>query len=149
MKIRTLVLLLCLGLLTQLNAQESLSPADKEAIEAVLHQQEIAWNQADVPAFMEGYWKSDGLAFVGSGGAVFGWEATKDRYLKNYPDAAAMGKLRFEIIRMQQVNQGVAQVIGKFILERTDETLSGYFTLVWRKFEDGWLIVSDHTSSSN
>lgn len=132
-----------------LYAQEDLKVKDSMAIRAVLKAQEEAWNNADIPAFMNGYWNSGDLAFVGSGGAVFGWEATRDRYLKNYPDKAAMGNLEFEIIKMQQVGKGVAQVIGKFILTReTGEILSGYFTLVWRKFGKDWLIVSDHTSGS-
>lgn len=129
-------------------AQEKLSDSDRDQIHEVLQLQQEAWNRSDVPAFMEGYWKSEDLAFVGSGGVVSGWEATKNRYLKNYPDAAAMGQLRFEIIKMQQVGPGVAQVLGKFILERSNETLSGYFTLVWKKFDKGWRIISDHTSSA-
>ena len=148
MRIKFLTVLLLLGLLLPGYAQESLSETDQKAIEAVLSMQEEAWNKADIPAFMQGYWQSEDLAFVGSGGAVFGWEATKARYHKNYPDAAAMGTLRFEIIKMQQVKDGVAQVIGKFILDREHDTPTGYFTLVWRKFDGQWLIVSDHTSSS-
>lgn len=131
-------------------AQEALSEADEAAIMEVLNRQEDAWNRADIPAFMEGYWKSDSLAFTGSGGTVFGWEATKERYLKNYPDAAAMGHLSFDISRKQQVGPGVAQVLGKFTLTRaTGEVLSGYFTLIWRKFGEQWLVVSDHTSSED
>lgn len=131
-------------------AQETLEENDKQAINEVLKAQEIAWNKADIAAFMEGYWKSPDLAFVGSGGAVFGWEATRDRYYKNYPDKAAMGNLEFEIIKMQQVGEGVAQVLGKFILTReSGEVLSGYFTLIWKKFGEQWLIVSDHTSSAS
>ena len=148
MKIIGFVFIMLLGSALTLQAQESLSIEDRKLIEEVLNEQETAWNEANVHEFMEGYWKSDSLAFVGSSGPVFGWEATRDRYLKNYPDAAAMGNLRFEIIRMQQVGEGVAQVLGKFILTRdSGEILSGYFTLIWRKFENGWLIVSDHTSS--
>ncbi|MBL7473800.1 YybH family protein [Robertkochia sediminum] len=149
MKFKTLTLLLIVLVAVPVSAQDTLSDANRDAIHTVLQEQEEAWNRADIPAFMEGYWKSDQLVFVGSGGVVSGWEATRDRYLKNYPDAAAMGQLRFEIIRMQQVGPGVAQVLGKFILDRSDETLSGYFTLVWKKFDEGWRIVSDHTSSAN
>lgn len=144
-----LITILCCGTLFLGRAQEILSEEDRSEISAVLQIQEEAWNRGDIEQFMEGYWKSPDLAFVGSGGVVSGWEATKERYLKNYPDAAAIGVLHFELIRMQQVGPGVAQVLGKFILERSDETLSGYFTLVWKKFPEGWLIISDHTSSAN
>lgn len=148
MRLKRFFTLLFLCAVLTATAQDKLSDTDRDEIHRVLQQQEEAWNRADIPAFMEGYWMSDQLAFVGSGGVVSGWEATRDRYLKNYPDAAAMGTLRFEIIRMQQVGPGVAQVLGKFILERSDETLSGFFTLVWKKFDTGWLIVSDHTSAA-
>ena len=66
-----------------------------------------------------------------------------------YPDTTAMGKLTFEVIKLQQVKEGVAQMIGSFYLKRTIGDLSGYFTLVWRKFDGQWVIISDHTSSAN
>lgn len=135
-----------LGIIT---AQEKLSDINKSEILEVFNQQELAWNRGDIPAFMEGYWKSEDLAFSGSSGAVFGWEATKERYLKSYPDTTAMGKLTFEVIKLQQVKDGVAQMIGSFYLKRTIGDLSGYFTLVWRKFDGKWVIISDHTSSAN
>ncbi|MCX2678880.1 nuclear transport factor 2 family protein [Galbibacter sp. EGI 63066] len=130
-------------------AQEQISPADRSAILKVFNEQESAWNRGDIPAFMEGYWKSEDLAFVGSSGAVFGWEATKERYLKGYPDTTAMGKLTFKVIKLQQVKEGVAQIIGSFHLKRSIGDLNGYFTLIWRKFDDKWLIISDHTSATN
>ncbi|WP_335965754.1 nuclear transport factor 2 family protein [Galbibacter sp. PAP.153] len=131
------------------SAQEKLSAINESEILKVFYNQEGAWNRGDIPAFMEGYWKSKNLAFVGSSGAVFGWEATKARYLKSYPDTTAMGKLTFKVIKLQQVKEGVAQMIGSFHLKRSIGDLRGYFTLVWHKFDNEWLIISDHTSSAN
>ncbi|QLE00916.1 nuclear transport factor 2 family protein [Galbibacter sp. BG1] len=132
-----------------MSAQEKISAINKTEILEVLKEQENAWNRGDIPTFMEGYWKSKDLAFVGSSGAVFGWEATKNRYLKSYPDTTAMGKLSFEVIKIQQVKEGVAQLIGSFHLKRRIGDLSGYFTLNWRKFDGQWLIISDHTSAAD
>ena len=36
-------------------------------------------------------------------------------------------------------------VVGQFYLTRTIGDLSGYFTLVLKKIEDNWVVVSDHT----
>ncbi|MCF8713433.1 nuclear transport factor 2 family protein [Joostella atrarenae] len=147
MKNSLLLLLVCCSFFLS-SAQEKLSEINKTQILEVFNKQEEAWNRGDIPAFMEGYWKSEDLAFSGSSGPLFGWEATKDRYLRSYPDTTAMGKLTFKVIKIQQVKEGVAQVIGSFHLKRTIGDLSGYFTLVWRKFDNQWLIISDHTSSA-
>ncbi|WP_224484940.1 YybH family protein [Robertkochia aurantiaca] len=148
MKKATLLILTLFFTAVAVNAQQSITRSDREAIMEILGNQQKAWNKGDIPEFMEGYWKSDSLSFTGSGGPVFGWQNTKDRYLRNYPDTTAMGKLGFTVIRLQQVAPSVAQMIGKFELSRSIGDLSGYFTLVWRKFGDEWVIISDHTSAA-
>lgn len=56
--------------------------ADKAAITQLLTDQQKAWNNYDIEAFMDGYWESDDLTFYGSGGVIKGWEATLERYKK-------------------------------------------------------------------
>lgn len=119
----------------------------KKEIEAVLNRQVSNWNKADIPAFMEDYYKSDDLKFIGKNGVVKGWEATKERYLKSYPDKAAMGTLKFDIQEIDLLSKESAWVLGKFHLTRPDMgDLQGYFTLIFKKINGKWLIVSDHTS---
>jgi len=36
--------------------------------------QEQSWNKGDVRGFMEYYWKSDSLKFIGSKGITYGWQ---------------------------------------------------------------------------
>ena len=43
----------------------------------------------------------------------------------------------------------VAQLLGQFFLSYPKKKVSGYFTLVFIKSKGRWLILSDHTSSSN
>ncbi len=122
-------------------------PADKSLIQQVLQEQTTAWNTGDLPKFMEGYWKSDSLQFIGKSGVIYGWKATLERYQKNYPDADSRGTLRFEILRIELMGKDVAFVTGKFHLNRPKVgDASGYFTLLWRKIKGKWFIVSDHTS---
>jgi hypothetical protein len=63
---------------------------------------------------MQGYWQSDSLKFIGSGGITYGWQNTLDRYRKRYPDQAARGTLRFEILSVDVTSKDAAFVIGRF-----------------------------------
>ncbi len=112
----------------------------------VLAQQTAAWNRGDLPGFMDGYWKSDSLMFIGKNGITYGWNNTLTNYKKNYPDTATMGKLRFEIILVKPLSFQYFHVVGKWHLQRTAGDLSGHFTLLFKKINDQWVIVADHSS---
>lgn len=116
----------------------------KEAISDVMAMQEIAWNEADIDQFMEGYWKSAKLRFSGSS-LTYGWENTKNNYKKSYPDKEAMGKLSFEIIEIELTSAESALLFGRYTLIRTLDKPTGLFTLAWRKIDGKWLITSDMT----
>lgn len=58
----------------------TLSAQEKEAVVKVLEDQRQAWNRGDIEAYMQGYWKSDSLVFVGKDAPVYGWKK-KDRSL--------------------------------------------------------------------
>ncbi len=119
---------------------------DFQAIRAAMGEQEQAWNQGDIDAFMEHYWKSEDLQFIGSRGPTYGWQTTLENYKKNYPDRDAMGKLRFDILNINRRDKKVISVLGKFTLERKNDQPSGYFLLIWQKIKGKWVIVADHTS---
>jgi len=108
--------------------------------------QEEAWNAGDIPAFMETYWRSDSLTFLGQSGPVYGWDATLDRYYKRYPDRQAMGILRFEISRIDQRSDDVCSVIGSYHLTREGlDNLEGYFLILTQRIDGRWVIVADST----
>ena len=125
---------------------QTLKEKDSLKILNVLEQQRIAWNDKNINEFMKGYLKSDKLVFSGSNGPVFGWNFVKDRYLKTYSTKELMGYLSFEINNLFSLSRKVAILLGKFNLQRKNEKLSGYFTLIFKKINGNWYIVSDHTS---
>ena len=136
-------LMFCLALL----AQAQNTNTDKKAIARVMAAQEAAWNRADLEGFMQGYWKSDSLRFIGSRGLTFGWQATLDNYRRGYPDRATMGTLKFTILSVEKLSRRSAFVVGKWHLARGDKgDLSGHYTLLWRKIRGHWVIVADHSS---
>jgi ketosteroid isomerase-like protein len=118
------------------------------AIEAILHAQQDAWNAHNLEAFMAGYWNSPELTFFSGGNVAHGWQAALDRYRKNYQaQGKEMGKLEFTDLRVQALGNDSAFVRGAWRLTMSDgKTPHGLFTLVFRKFPDGWKIVHDHSS---
>ncbi|PCI97281.1 MAG: DUF4440 domain-containing protein [Flavobacteriales bacterium] len=121
------------------------STSEKATIMKVMNAQEQAWNDGNVADFMKGYWKSDSLMFVGKKGLKYGWKTTLDNYKKSYPDKAAMGKLEFEVIKLE-VNGSSAFMLGKWSLIREKDNPNGYFDLYWKKIDGNWVITIDHTS---
>lgn len=108
--------------------------------------QQNAWNNGDIDGFMQGYWKSDSLLFVGSAAPVHGWQATIERYKKRYPDKAAMGILTFTILKVDVLDKTNAFMLGAWNLKREKDAPGGYFTLWFKKIKGEWVIVVDHTS---
>ena len=119
---------------------------DEQAIREVMNKQVNSWNSGDIDAFMTTYWKNDSLLFVGSKGPIYGWQTTLESYKKSYPDTVAMGKLNFEILRIQFLAYNYSFVLGKWHLSRSIGDTGGYFTLLFRKIKKQWVIVADHTS---
>ena len=120
----------------------------RRAIMQVLSTQTAAWNRGDIPGFMQGYWSSDSLVFLGRKGPTYGWQSTLANYQKNYPNAAVMGQLDFSGLRVTLLAPGAAQVVGHWHLARPAAgDLQGYFLLVMRKIDGKWLVVADHTNS--
>lgn len=119
---------------------------EKEAILKVLTTQQAAWNRGDIEDFMQGYWKSDSLLFVGKSAPTHGWQATFDNYKKGYPDKAAMGTLTFDIMKVKLLDATNAFILGGWKLKREKDTPGGYFTLWFRKINGEWKIVVDHSS---
>jgi ketosteroid isomerase-like protein len=118
----------------------------EKAIRSAMAAQEVAWNKGDLTGFMDGYWKSDQLRFIGSRGLTYGWDATLANYKKGYPGKAEMGTLTFTLLSVEQISRNSAYVVGQWRLERQKDNPSGHFTLLWKKIKGKWLIVSDHSS---
>ena len=138
-----LILIICVILF--INNAFSQSKEELE-IRNALQRQTIAWNANDMEKFMEPYWHNDSLMFIGKSGITYGWQKTLDNYKKNYPNAAAVGKLDFTILHIKRLSVLYYSVVGKWHLARTIGDLNGYFTLLFKKINNRWVIISDHSS---
>jgi uncharacterized protein (TIGR02246 family) len=119
---------------------------DEQQIRNLLQTQVEAWNRGDLEAFMQTYWKSDSLMFIGKNGIKWGWNETLANYKKGYPDTAAMGKLSFNIIQVKRLSVMYCYVVGKWMLTRSIGDISGHYDLLLRKIKGRWVIISDHSS---
>jgi len=118
-------------------------------IRVVLERQVEAWNTGNIESYMQDYMKGDDLRFASGGTIETGWQPTLERYLRRYPDRSAMGRLETEDLEIKVIDEDDAFVFGTWALIRESDRPSGLYTLHLKKIEDEWVIVSDHTSSSN
>lgn len=116
-------------------------------ITKVMDEQVIAWNSADLEAFMAGYWRSEKLKFVSGDRITYGWQQTLDNYKKSYGTTTEkMGKLTFSGLEIEILSKDAAFVTGSWSLARDKDNPKGKFTLLWRRIAGKWLIVADHSS---
>ncbi len=121
---------------------------DRVRILQRMEAQEAAWNRGDLDGFMEAYWRSDSLLFVGSRGPTRGWQTTLDNYRKGYPSPAEMGQLTFGVQSLEPAGAQHALMLGSWQLDRSGDldTLAGWFSLVWQRLDGDWVIIRDHSS---
>ncbi|MBI5433907.1 MAG: nuclear transport factor 2 family protein [Planctomycetes bacterium] len=127
-------------------SQGSASP---DELVAVCRAQEAAWNARDVDGFMaQGYWNSPEMSFLSGGSWTKGYEPTLERYRASYTASGKeMGKLSFSQLDPQLLGPDAGFVRGRWQLDfESKPPIWGLFTLIFRRFPDGWRIVSDHTS---
>ena len=124
------------------------SPADDQAVRAVLTAQQDAWNHGNLDGYMAGYAKTPDLVFTSASKVRRGWQETYDKYKAKYgSDPSTMGTLGFEILGIQHVGADGAIVLGRWTLTNTPNAGSGVFSVVLERRPEGWRVIHDHTSA--
>jgi ketosteroid isomerase-like protein len=118
----------------------------QSSILSVMDAQAAAWNRGDIEGYMRGYWNSERLVFVSGDNVTRGWAPTLERYKRSYDTREKMGSLKFGDVVIEVISKDAATVLGSWSLTRAKDNPKGKFTLIFRKFKDGWRIVHDHTS---
>jgi uncharacterized protein (TIGR02246 family) len=124
------------------------SSKTETAVRAVLEAQKNAWNRGDVEGYMDGYARSEETVFVSGDNVARGWQSVLDRYKKAYDSREKMGTLTFSDLEVTPIGNDAAMVLGRWRLERANDTPHGRFTLLFRRTKQGWKIVHDHSSSA-
>ncbi|MEZ6012225.1 MAG: nuclear transport factor 2 family protein [Hyphomonas sp.] len=128
---------------------QSQKEAEAAAITALLEEQDAAWNRGDIDAFMEGYIKSPELRFASGGKVTRGWDETNARYHNTYGGPETMGTLITDDYEIVILSPDAAIAHGRWKLEGREGTPWGLYTLVMRKIDGDWKIVSDTTTAAD
>ena len=143
-------ILICLifpGFSQPVASQSKNKPSDDvSVIQKIMAAQVAAWNRGNIDDFMNGYWKSDSLIFVGKSGITYGYNNALANYKKNYDGPDKMGKLYFSDLSFKRISADHYFVIGKWLLKRTAGDVGGVYTLLFRKINGQWVIIADHSS---
>jgi ketosteroid isomerase-like protein len=130
---------------TQLQTSASDSAA-VTAVQAALKSRVEVWNRGDLEGVMAGYWHSKQLTFISNSEETRGWERVVNRFREIYQYGGnQMGKLGISYVEpIHLLGQDTAYADGKWQRTMPDgKTLHGTFTLIFRKFSEGWLIVHE------
>lgn len=143
---KKLILLLVLPALF-LSFQKSVSPQSKIETEVldILERQKAAWNNKNIEGFMAYYWKSDEFTFQSGNNRLRGWEALLQRYKKSY-SGENWGNLDFTDLEVKSLAENYAYVLGRWKLLNADVSKEGLFTIILKRFPEGWRIIHDHSS---
>ena len=126
---------------------EGLLAMEEEAILDNFQRQEACWNQGSIDCYMEAYHPDDSICTISSQGVAFGYETIRQQYNRNWPQER-MGQLHFDNFFMERLPPVLYTVIGRFNLamEGRDEPYRGWFSVLMKKIDGKWLMVSDHSS---
>lgn len=114
-------------------------------IELVLKQQKESWNSGSIEGFMHHYWKSDAFTFQSGDRRLRGWSELLAMYQQNY-SGENMGTLDFSDIEIHVLSNNVAYALGRWRVTKQDTSRQGLFTLIFKKMNDRWRIIVDHSS---
>jgi beta-aspartyl-peptidase (threonine type) len=118
----------------------------EEDIKRLLDIQVQAWNRGDIAEFMAYYWESPDMTFQSGGRRLYGWQSLMDRYRTTY-GGDKMGRLTFDELEIKILSHQHAYALGRYRLNYPREEKTGVFTIILRRFPQGWRIIHDHSSS--
>jgi beta-aspartyl-peptidase (threonine type) len=138
------VLIVVFAVSIRSTVQQSTAP---QRVQALLEEQETAWNKGDLDGFMQGYWNDPELTFYSDNVVEKGYDQLKQRYQRKYKDdGKEMGKLSFSDVEFRAESPKFTVVRGRWKVVKSTETRDGLFTLWIEKKPEGWRIIHDHTS---
>lgn len=114
-------------------------------VRILLDSQTRAWNSGNLADFTATYRLDDGVTFYSEGRIYKGWEELNERYRTMYA-GRPMGQLEYKDVAIDVLNFDAVLLRGKWTVVSDAGTRTGLFTMLARKFPEGWKIVHDHTT---
>jgi hypothetical protein len=107
------------------------------------------WNAHDIEGHLDVYWKSADLLVVIDSEQFNGWQQLHDSYINGYPDRSAMGFVQPTRIQVKLLKPDFALALTWWAASFPNSKLKmvGNTTMNLQRFDDGWKIVTSHTST--
>jgi len=138
--------MIVVGMMLCLKAAPAFQVDDiKTELLRILDLQKAAWNRQDIEGFMAYYWNSGMFTFQSGANRLRGWGALLERYKKSY-SGENWGILDFTDLEVNALGADHAYVIGRYKLALKDTRREGLFTIIFKRFPEGWRIIHDHSS---
>ncbi len=115
-----------------------------DAVVATVQSQAAAWNDGDLGAFMNVFWRSPEFTFVSGSTVTKGWDETYRRYRDGYGESGDLGRLSYSNLEAKMLAADTASVVGRYAFARGAASGQGAMTLVMRRFEGAWRVVQHH-----
>lgn len=109
----------------------------------LLAAQRTAWNEGDLAKFTATYRMHDDTTLYSDGRVYKGWEQLNERYRTMYA-GRPMGELGYQDVTVEVLASDAVVMRGTWTVKSEAGTRTGLFTMLARKFPDGWKIVHDH-----
>ncbi len=121
----------------------SRAQAEKDILD-ILEKQKTSWNDRDIEGFMAYYWKSAEFTFQSAQNRLRGWDALLQRYRKSY-SGENWESLDFTDLEIRVLTEDCAYVLGRWRLGSGEKLREGMFTIVLKRFPEGWRIIHDQS----
>ncbi len=119
----------------------------EQAIRHLLSGSRDAWNRGDLTGYMKTYWRDERVRHVFNDDITIGYSASEERYRTRYPDPNNMGAISGSELDIQILGPEAASAFGRWRFEHGEVVFNGVVTLVFRKIDDTWVIVHDHSTA--
>ena len=133
-----------------LNAKTTSEKSDAQVIYELLLGMLDAWNSHDIERYLSVYWHSHDLLFIVDSEQFNGWQQLHDAYAHGYPDPAMMGFCTPSRVQVRMLKPDLALALTWWSISfpKSKQKVVGNTTMNLQKFEDGWKIISCHSSTA-
>jgi uncharacterized protein (TIGR02246 family) len=122
------------------------APTDDQLVYAVILDQVRYWNAHDIEHYMDLFWKSPDLLVVVDGEQIIGWAEMLAAYQRGFPDRNEMGTTTLQRVKLQRLSPEFFLALTWYTFTRNTKNSYCTDTMIFRKFPDGWKIMSGHSS---
>ena len=118
----------------------------KQEIKNELNKMSEYWNKGDLDKYMSFYANNNKTTFQSSTQRFYGFETIHSLFVGTFKNEDLRGTLSFSEQEVTVFSKEYAMVIGKFtVAYKNNTSREGYYTVIVRKFKNGWKIIHDHS----